>query len=122
MKNNMYDKKLEQILQKYNLYLDGFNNDSRKIYNTLVSILREKCNNRKIAFWGIGPSISQKSHVSVLTTDYIRFINGEIKCIIDSWSEFWGKRVSGVTVVSPDEAKKQDIDLIIITSRSSVQL
>lgn len=40
----------------------------------------------------------------------------EIVCLSDNNSKKWGKKWCGIDVVSPEELKKMDIDLIVITS------
>ena len=121
MNNCKYDEELIRILKDYNLYEREFSSDGKKIKSILIKELKKRCLHRRIGLWGVGQTTNQKSHASVILNDYACEFDGEIVCIIDGYDMLWGQNIDGVPIVSPKDIKQQDIDMIIITSKNSVQ-
>lgn len=114
---NVYQKRYKDIINKYNFNYTGVI-DSIQIHNIIMELFRNRCLNKKIALWGAGRSNSLTSHASVIIKKYATCLQG-LRCIIDSCEELQGKDFMGIPVVSPKDIDKFDIDLVIISSRSS---
>lgn len=116
---NKFDCELDTILKKYDLHKKSISNVNRMIKAILTDLFKSRCTGKKIALWGVGQSIGQRNHASVILNEYSCVINSEISCIVDGWKGFWGEKVCGVEVISPEDLKSRNIDFIIICSKNS---
>jgi hypothetical protein len=114
---NIYQKRYKDIINKYNFKYTGVI-DSIQIHNIIMELFRNRCLNKRIALWGAGRSNSLTSHASVIIKKYATCLQG-LRCIIDSCEELQGKDFMGFPVISPKDIDQYDIDIVIISSRSS---
>lgn len=116
---NIYETRYNQILKENNLIRDDFV-DSTQIHNIILELLQKRCLKKKIALWGAGYNNSLTSHASILLTKYATCLQG-VECLIDSCKELQGKQLLGYPIVAPEELSNRDIDVVIISSRSSAE-
>lgn len=116
---NIYETRYNQILEENNLIRDDFI-DSTQIHNIILELLQKRCLKKKIALWGAGYNNSLTSHASVLLTKYATCLQG-VECLVDSCKELQGKQLLGYPIIAPEELSNKDIDVVIISSRSSAE-
>ena len=116
---NYYDKKLESIIEKYDMASNDII-DSIYIKGCISKLFQEKCLNKKVALWGAGRNNTIKSHASEILKNYITYLQ-DMVCIIDSAKEVQGHTMFDFKVLSPEDAQKLDIELIIVASRASAE-
>lgn len=116
---NKYLERCDQLIKEHDLERTDFI-DSTKIHNIILELFQKKCLKKRIALWGAGYNNSLTSHASVLLTKYATCLQGVV-CLIDSCKELQGKELLGYPIIAPEELKNWDIDLVIISSRSSAE-
>lgn len=112
-----YDKKCNELIEEYGLIRNDFI-DSVQIHNIILGLLQQKCLKGRIALWGAGYNNSITSHAAVLLTKYASCLQGVV-CLIDSCKEIQGKEYFGHPIIAPEDIEKYNLDLVIISSRSS---
>ena len=112
-----YDKKCNELIEEYGLIRNDFI-DSVQIHNIILGLLQQKCLKGRIALWGAGYNNSLTSHAAVLLTKYASCLQGVV-CLIDSCKEIQGKEYFGHPIIAPEDIEKYNLDLVIISSRSS---
>lgn len=116
---NSYEARYDSIIKEHDLTRNDFI-DSTKIHNIILELFQKKCLKKKIALWGAGYNNSMTSHAAVLLTKYATCLQGVV-CLIDSCKELQGKDLLGYPIIAPEQLKDWDIDLVIISSRSSAE-
>lgn len=116
---NIYQECYDEIIKKYKFGYTGVVN-SIQIHNIIMQLFRKRCLNKRVALWGAGRSNSITSHASVIIKKYATCLQGLV-CIIDSCEELQGRDFMGLPVIAPKDMDKYDVDIVIISSRSSAE-
>lgn len=114
---NQYDEKLKTLIHKYGFDYQGII-DSTDIHSIVLGLFQKKCLGKRVALWGAGRSNSLTSHASVILSKYASCLRGLV-CLIDSAKELQGTEFMHYPVISPEEIKDKDIELIIVASRAN---
>ncbi|WP_252233976.1 LTA synthase family protein [Clostridium sp. ZS1] len=104
---NKYNLTLENLIYKY----FGKNEKVNTVnpINLIAKIIKDKCENKKFAIWGAGEhTIHLHKHLSAEIK--------EAQFIIDNDKNLTGTEILGFKVIHPNDLKKYDIDVILISS------
>lgn len=112
-----FDEQLINIIHKYEMDYHGII-DSVEIHNIIMKLFQEKCLTKRVALWGAGRSNSLTSHASVIITKYASCMRGLV-CLIDSAKELQGKKFMHYPIISPENIRERNIELIIVASRAN---
>lgn len=120
MEKFKYDNRLLGMAEKYGFVLLQNSDTQDNIHQKVHSILEEKCYRKRVAMWGVGDINNEaNSYVAKFLDKYATLLQQTV-CLADSREELWGKRFVNIPIVSPEEIKSYDADVILITSfRSS---
>lgn len=113
----IYDEKLNKIIKKYGYEAEGII-DSTRIHAEIMDILTGRCANKSVAIWGVGKKNAVNSHAAVIISRYILNLAG-LKYLVDASSDIQGMDFMGFPVISPQELKGTDVDIVIVGSRAS---
>lgn len=114
-----YEERCKQIIEEAGLVRTDFI-DSVKVHSIILELFQKRCLKKKIALWGAGYNNTLTSHAAVLLTKYATCLQG-VECLIDSCKEVQGKMLFGHPIIAPEELAERDIDIVIISSRSSAE-
>lgn len=114
---NIYDEKINRIIDKYNMRIND-NRDASEIDSNIMKVFIERCARKKIAIWGVGKKNALSGHCAVILDKYILMLTG-MKCLIDSDKDLQGTLFKGFPIIAPEQIKDENIDIIIIASRVS---
>ncbi len=117
--NNIYEERFNNIIRDYGFVRSGAV-DAQVIHNIIMSAFQHNCPNRRVALWGAGKSNSKTSHASFIIRKYASILQSMV-CIIDSSRDLWGKEYLGYRIISPEEIRKNNIEVIIVASHTSAQ-
>lgn len=112
-----FDERLINIIHKYEMDYHGII-DSTEIHNIIMKLFQERCLTKRVALWGAGRSNSLTSHASVIITKYASCMRGLV-CLIDSAKELQGKEFMHYPIISPEDIREKNIELIIVASRAN---
>lgn len=113
----IYEERCDFLIEKYDLLRNDFI-DSVKIHSIILELFQKKCLGKRVVLWGAGYNNSLTSHASVLLTKYATCLQGVV-CLTDSCKELQGKSFLGYPIVAPEELPDWNVDIVIISSRSS---
>lgn len=115
----IYEKRCDELIAEYGLTRSGFI-DSVQIHNIILELFQKKCLGKRIVLWGAGYHNSLTSHASILLTKYATCLQGVV-CLTDSCKELQGKQFMGFPIIAPEELPDWNVDVVIISSRSSAE-
>lgn len=119
MNKTIYESKCDELIEKYGLVRKGFI-DSVQIHNIILELFQQRCLKKRVVLWGAGYNNSLTSHASVLLTKYATCLQGVV-CLTDSCKELQGKKFMGRPIIAPEELPEWNVDVVIISSRSSAE-
>lgn len=119
MDRNIYDQKLESIIEQYGYKAKGLLS-STQIHAVVVDIFTERCVNKKIAIWGVGKKNKVNSHAAVLISKYVLNLQG-LEYLVDSSVDIQGTEFMGYPVIAPEKLPMTDVDMVIVGSRASAK-
>lgn len=114
---NYYDNKLNEIIIKYGFVAPDIA-DSTLINSVVVNAITKRCAGKKVAIWGVGKKNAVNGHCAVIIKRYVLNLQG-LQWLIDSDIDLQGKDFMGYPVISPDEFREKDVDIVIIASKGS---
>ncbi len=118
MSELLYDKKLNNILDKYKIKVKSEAQLSDNLEGIIIEVLTKKCKGKVCALWGAGQNNTKSSHAAILIAKYATFIQNMV-CVIDSNTELHGKQFLGYPIIAPNQMKDYKVDLVIIASKNS---
>ncbi len=116
---NPYAERCEKLIKEFDLKRNDFV-DSTAIHGIILELLQKRCLKKRVALWGAGYKNSLTSHASVLLTKYATCLQGVV-CLIDSCKELQGQLFMGHPIIAPEQLSEEQIDIVIISSRSSAE-
>lgn len=119
MEKTAYELRCDGLIQKYGLVRTDFI-DSVQIHSIILELFQKRCLAKRIVLWGAGYNNSLTSHASILLTKYATCLQGVV-CLTDSCKELQGKDFMGFPIIPPEELPDWDVDVVIISSRSSAE-
>lgn len=114
---NYYDKKLDDIIKKYEFVAPDIA-DSTLINSIVLNAITKRCAGKKVAIWGVGKKNAVNGHCAVIIKRYVLNLPG-LQWLIDSDIDLQGNQFMGYPVISPEELVHKDVDIVIIASKGS---